>query len=138
MIPFTGGADGNTETTHRLFESKQSAVRNSSARRGNDGTTHRPSGTRERPASSEGGDAEIWRSTFDGRGTSRSPHRSGEDRESDGKTRLVWHGKRLQITVPRHRDRGDVAVWESLRLADLRRQASRRAELHRVRSRDAH
>src|SRR6476620_4274029 len=135
---FSGGAHGNTETTHRLFKSKQSAVRNPAPRRGNDGAKDRASGTRQRTASGESGDAEIWRSTFDGRVAGRSPHRSGENRESDRKTCLSWNGKRLQITVPRLRDRSDAAIWESLWSADLRRQASGRTGLHCVRSRHTH
>lgn len=48
------------------------------------------SGTRQRPASGESCDAEIWRSTFDRRVASRSPHRSGENREGDPKICLSW------------------------------------------------
>src|SRR4029077_5134370 len=138
VILFTGGAYGNIETTHRLFRSKQSSVRNPTPRRGSDGAADRASGTCERPAPSESCDAEIWRSIFDDRVASRSPHRSGENRESDRKTCLSWQGKRLQITVPRLRDRSDAAVWESLWSANLRRQASGRTGLHCVRSWHAH
>src|SRR5262245_48891535 len=79
----------------------------------------RASGTRERQTSGENRGAEIWRPIFDGRAARRSPHRSGEGRENDWKTCLPWRGKRFQITVPRHRHRGDVAAWESLRSGNL-------------------
>ena len=55
-----------------------------------------------------------------------------------GKPVSLEQGKRLQITVPRLRDRSDAAVWESLWSADLRRQASGRTGLHCVRSRHTH
>src|SRR5205814_7797986 len=79
VILFSGSAYGNTETTDRLFKSKQRAVRNPAPLQDRHSATDRASGTRERPTSGESGDAEIWRSTFDRRFGSRSPHRSGED-----------------------------------------------------------
>src|SRR5204863_10082711 len=79
VILFSGSTHGNTETTHRFFKSKQRAVRNPAPPGDSHRATDRASGTRERPTSGESGDAEIWRSTFDRRFGSRSPHRSGED-----------------------------------------------------------
>src|SRR5262249_47667251 len=120
---------GNAEATVRLSKRKQSAVRNPAPPPGSDGATDRASRAQQGPAPGESCDAEIRRSIFDGRITSRSPHRSGQSRESDRKTCLSWQGKRVQITVPRFRDRSDAAVWEPLRFANLCRQASRRTRL---------
>src|SRR5262249_5778935 len=63
VIFFSGDPYGNTETTARLFKSKQCGVRNPAPRRGSDGATDRPSGARQRTPSGQGGHDKIWRST---------------------------------------------------------------------------
>src|SRR5205814_2996143 len=75
---------------------------------------------------------------FNGGASGRSSDRSRKVRQSNRPNRGVGQGSRVQVAISRLRDWSDAAVWQSLRRANLRGQASGGAGLHRVRSGHAH